>query len=273
MISVILPVYNRAKTIGAAIDSVLGQSFKDIELIVVDDCSTDDTSKIVKAYDDKRIKYVKLKKNSGACVARNEGVLNAKGEIVAFQDSDDQWEINKLEEQYKYLKMSGGDICFCKLKIYENGKFIKEAPRRLRDSCKVSHQNLLEGPAASTQAIIGKKECFLDIQFDPEMPRFQDWDLVLRLSNKYEVFYQNKALVRLNVQGDSISKNNSKGIAGLKKIYDKFEEEILSDNKAYANYLIMMGTLVNTKKGKYFAKAIRVCPSPYVIMRVLKNIL
>jgi len=97
MISVIMPTYNRARTLKRAIDSVLAQTYSDIELIVVDDCSTDNTKDIVDKYSDERLRYVRLKKNSGACVARNVGIEKAKGEYIAFQDSDDYWEKEKIE--------------------------------------------------------------------------------------------------------------------------------------------------------------------------------
>ena len=74
LVSVIIPTYNRGRLILDSINSVLNQTYKNIELIVVDDCSTDDTEKTVKSIDDSRIKYIKLEKNSGACVARNKGI-------------------------------------------------------------------------------------------------------------------------------------------------------------------------------------------------------
>ena len=89
MVSVIIPVYNREKTIKKAIESVLEQTYTDLEVIIVDDCSTDKTIEVVESIADKRIRLVKSPKNGGACKARNLGIDHANGELIAFQDSDD----------------------------------------------------------------------------------------------------------------------------------------------------------------------------------------
>jgi len=88
-VSVIIPTYNRAHTIGRAIKSVLNQTYQDFEIIVVDDGSTDNTEEVVKSFRDKRIRYIQHKKNKGAAAARNTGIKSAKGKYIAFQDSDD----------------------------------------------------------------------------------------------------------------------------------------------------------------------------------------
>ena len=103
MISVIIPTYNRASLLPRALDSVLRQTWEDLEVIVVDDASRDDTPQVMAACTDPRVRYIRLEKNSGACVARNTGVAQARGEWIAFQDSDDLWLPEKLEKQMAYL--------------------------------------------------------------------------------------------------------------------------------------------------------------------------
>ena len=115
MISVVIPSYNRENTISNSIESVLKQTYSDIEVIVVDDGSTDKTEDIVKGIGDNRIRYIKLEKNSGACVARNIGIMNANGSYIAFQDSDDIWHPDKLEKQYQAIKKYNADLVFCKM--------------------------------------------------------------------------------------------------------------------------------------------------------------
>lgn len=88
MISVVIPTYNRAQTIRMAVDSVLNQTYRDIELIIVDDASTDGTQDVVTQIADDRIRYLRLEQRSGACNARNIGALSARGEFISFQDSD-----------------------------------------------------------------------------------------------------------------------------------------------------------------------------------------
>ena len=96
MVSVIIPSYNREKTIKRAVESGLNQTYKDIEVIVVDDCSSDKTIEILTSIKDKRFSYYKLDKNSGACVARNLGIEKVKGDYIFLHDSDDEWLPDKL---------------------------------------------------------------------------------------------------------------------------------------------------------------------------------
>lgn len=106
LVSIIMPSYNTAKYISAAIESILNQTYENWELIIVDDCSTDNTDEILTEYakKDSRIRYYKNEKNSGAAVARNRALRQAKGKWVAFLDSDDLWEKDKLEKQICFMK-------------------------------------------------------------------------------------------------------------------------------------------------------------------------
>lgn len=103
-VSVIIPTYNRVDVLRRAIDSVLAQTYEDIELLVVDDGSTDGTKSLVTGYDDPRVVYVPHRTNRGASVARNTGIDRAKGEYMAFLDSDDEWRPEKLEKQVALLE-------------------------------------------------------------------------------------------------------------------------------------------------------------------------
>ena len=107
LVSIIMPSYNTAKYIKASIDSVLAQTYPYWELIIVDDCSTDETDEVVAAYTDERIRYIKNEKNSGAAVSRNRALREAKGRWIAFLDSDDVWLPEKLEKQISFMKNNG----------------------------------------------------------------------------------------------------------------------------------------------------------------------
>lgn len=108
LVSVIMPSYNTAKYISASIASVQEQTYTDWELIIVDDCSTDNTDEVVKPFlSDDRIKYIKNEKNSGAAISRNRALREAKGKWVAFLDSDDLWLPMKLERQISFMKNNG----------------------------------------------------------------------------------------------------------------------------------------------------------------------
>lgn len=111
-VSVIIPTYNRADCVTRSIDSALSQTYKDYEIIVVDDGSTDNTKQILQSYVDKGlIRYI-YQDNAGCAAARNAGISDAKGEWIAFLDSDDVWLPDKLAEQMQYLLETGLDICF-----------------------------------------------------------------------------------------------------------------------------------------------------------------
>lgn len=104
LVSVIMPSYNTAKYIAESIESVMGQTYPYWELIIVDDCSTDDTDSVVAKYlSDTRIRYLKNEKNSGAAISRNYALQEAKGKWIAFLDSDDVWLPEKLEKQIAFM--------------------------------------------------------------------------------------------------------------------------------------------------------------------------
>lgn len=222
MVSVIIPSYNREKTIKRAVESVLNQTYSDLEVIVVDDCSTDNTLEVLKSIDDSRLKTYKLDKNSGACVARNYGIEKAKGEYVAFHDSDDEWFADKLEKQLKAFADKSVDLVFCPFnKVGDNETKIHP----VLPEGKVSRSTLLGRSCVSTQTLIGKKVCFENIKFDPLMPRLQDYDIVIRLSEKYSIYFVNEPLVNMYVQGDSISKNKTKLLNAETRILSKYQKE------------------------------------------------
>jgi glycosyltransferase involved in cell wall biosynthesis len=104
LVSIIMPSYNTSKYISETIESVLAQSYANWELIIVDDCSADDTDKVISGVEDKRIKYYKNEKNSGAAVSRNKALREAKGKWIAFLDSDDLWSPEKLEKQIAFME-------------------------------------------------------------------------------------------------------------------------------------------------------------------------
>lgn len=113
LVSVIMPSWNTAKFIGESIQSVISQTYTNWELLIVDDCSTDDTDKVVEPFlSDIRIKYFKNEKNSGAALTRNHAITKALGEWIAFLDSDDLWMPEKLEKQIGFMKKHGYVLSF-----------------------------------------------------------------------------------------------------------------------------------------------------------------
>ena len=224
MVSVIIPTYNRSKTIERSIYSVLNQTYKDLELIVVDDCSNDNTKQVVDSITDERLRYIKLESNSGACVARNKGIEAAKGQFIAFQDSDDEWMPDKLEEQLKCFEL-GADFVFCGFIRFdeENNQF----PYKFRGESRFfSQKELVVESRVSTQTIIGKKQAVMSTLFDPSFPRMQDYDFIIRASENYKIYYLDKELVKMYTQKDSITASKKQYLKRLEicqKIYEKYD--------------------------------------------------
>lgn len=220
-ISVIIPTYNRAHLIKESLQSVLDQTLKPYEIIVVDDLSTDNTEEVIKSLNSPLIKYVKNQRKKGANGARNTGILMAQGEYIAFQDSDDIWLPQKLELQYKeLLKNKNIDLCFCLMsKLDKNFNIIDVVPRNIKNI----KESLQQNNFISTQMIFTKTEVLKRVLFDEDLKRLQDWDLVLRLAKIIDMTYVSEVLVMQNNSADSIT-GNEKIIDAYKTIFKKNPE-------------------------------------------------
>lgn len=137
LVSIVMPSYNTGAYISDSIKSVLSQTYLFWELIIVDDCSTDNTDEIVASFlNDNRIKYFKNEKNSGAAISRNRALQEAKGKWIAFLDSDDLWEPNKLERQIAFMETNGYKFTCTDYKIQLNGNwlpFIYTSPNKITE--------------------------------------------------------------------------------------------------------------------------------------------
>ena len=124
LVSIIMPSYNTASFIAESIQSVQAQTYKDWELLIVDDCSADNTDDVVKPYlADTRIRYFKNEKNSGAAISRNRALREAKGKWIAFLDSDDLWEPEKLKKQLDFMVANGYAFTYTDYRIQLNGQW------------------------------------------------------------------------------------------------------------------------------------------------------
>lgn len=123
LVSVIMPSWNTSNFIAESIQSVIDQTYENWELIIVDDCSTDNTDEVVAKFTDKRIRYFKNEKNSGAALSRNRALREARGEWIAFLDSDDLWNPDKLEHQINFMNEHGYTLSYTEYeKIDEESK-------------------------------------------------------------------------------------------------------------------------------------------------------
>lgn len=241
MISVIIPTYNRGKMVVRAIKSVLDQTYQDIECIVVDDASTDDTECQISEIRDSRLHYLKLPQNRGACFARNAGVEASKGEYIAFQDSDDIWLPCKLEKQLAFLDATQSDIVFCQMlssNLITGKKYY--FPNCFFSNKKVNGAQILSGNFASTQTLLGKRACFLQCPFDIHLHRMQDWDLMIALIQRYHVSYLREVLVHSFVGQDSITSNPEKGIVSCQYLLKKWKNYYTGHARALSSVYTLM---------------------------------
>ncbi|MBU1863052.1 MAG: glycosyltransferase, partial [Candidatus Omnitrophica bacterium] len=183
--------FNAEKYISETLDSVFSQTFKNFEVIVVDDGSTDNTGEVVKLYN-REVKYI-YKKNGGSATARNVGIKAARGEYVAFLDADDLWIENKLEEQLKVLE-NNTDLVWTYTNVVmfgEENKNILYRPRTARKFLNgdILQHLLLEDFIPSPTPIL-KRSVFDEIgYFDETLMRSEDWDLWIRIAEKHPVYY------------------------------------------------------------------------------------
>lgn len=213
LVSVIIPVYNREDTIERAIDSVLCQTYSNIELIIVDDGSTDKSIERVHSYHDARIRLICQNEHGGANRARNAGIKDARGEYIAFQDSDDEWLPDKLKIQIDYMRVHQAEACYCALYNY-TGKEAKTIPPDYENKEKYEtnlKEVLRERNCVGTPTLVLHKSVFEKMGkngFDETMPRYQDYDFIIRLVQCVDVAYVAQPLVHPYKSPNSISKNN-----------------------------------------------------------------
>lgn len=228
MISVVIPTYNRRELLGRAVQSVLCQTEKDLEVIIVDDGSDDGTEEAVRELTerDARVRYARQNRQ-GACAARNLGVRMARGEWVAFQDSDDTWREDKLACQLRQLRDTDADIVFCAFERHLLGREDRQVfPHAEIPAGRIRYEDLLFENLISTQTMMGRRTCFADTPFDPRFPRLQDWELVLRLAKKYDIRYFDEVLADVYEQSDSISRHPERAVAALRMLYGKHHAAI-----------------------------------------------
>jgi glycosyltransferase involved in cell wall biosynthesis len=181
-VSVVLPVFNGELSIGRAVQSVLRQTMSDLELVVIDDGSADRTSGVVSRYSERRLKFVKLANNSGTSAARNAGISLARGEYIAFLDSDDEWWPDKLEQQIETLRASSAitGISTTGFRIHRvvSGRYEDVIPDPHADWQRQQLTMCALGPGST---LMVKRDVFLQVgMFDVALRRFEDWDWMIR---------------------------------------------------------------------------------------------
>lgn len=206
-VSVIIPTFNRASVVLRAIDSVLKQTYKNFELIVVDDGSSDETEKILAPYvAEKRLQFFK-QENKGVSAARNFGVKQSKGEWLSFLDSDDEWLKNKLEKQIELLKQKPDLRLVHGEEIWiRNGKRVNQKKIHQKFGGYI-FEKCLPLCLISPSAVMIEKKLYQEMGgFDEEFIVCEDYDLWLKITSLYEVgFVEDPIIVKYGGHDDQLS--------------------------------------------------------------------
>lgn len=238
-VSIVIPTYNRAELILRSVKSIQAQSYKNWELIVVDDGSTDGTEHIIEGLKDSRIRYVRNEENVGAAASRNYGVLLAKYDYVAFQDSDDAWRDDKLEKQMSYLCHNKEyDMVYCSFLNHKtDGREVVVPNQQTGAREGAMYTTLLINNVIGTPTILIKKDIFLECGgFDTELRALEDWDFALRVSKKSRIGFVPEVLVDVYETQGSISYDG----AG----YYKARCKMLASNVEYLQEMGLFDALV-----------------------------
>ena len=238
-ISVVVPTFNRANLIGRAILSVTNQCYPAAEIIVVDDCSSDDTRAAIAAYSGAiPINYIRLERNSGGGVARNTGVLNAKGRYIAFLDSDDEWEIGHLSALMNVAAGQSGSFVVASSALRINKRPLvlpgKEYPEKASIGEKL-HFVLSCALAFQTSTLLMPKETAQTHMFDPLLRRHQDWDLIFTMiEQNVPLILLPKATVRYYApdQSDTTSVGISRSIRPSLRFFLKHKGNMSAKTQA-----------------------------------------
>ncbi len=264
LVSVIIPTYNRQQHIKNAVESVLGQTYKNVEVLVVDDGSTDSTPEIMNSIHDERLKYIRTK-NQGNYFARNAGLAQAKGDFIAFLDSDDRFLPTKLTVQIQRFE-ENPELGLCCSNVYVrhqdiDNQVFEDAAHSF--NCDIDTQNgfiqkAVENNFIVTSSVVIRKECVKNLgYFNTQFQNAMDYEFFLRIIFNYPALYlKEKLLVRLihprAVSSNTVVTNDalvyifSECVAKLEKgkMYSQIHRELLNDAKEKSLYMSGMEYLL-----------------------------
>jgi glycosyltransferase involved in cell wall biosynthesis len=268
LVTIIIPTFNRAYILPRAIESILNQTMKDWELLIIDDGSTDNTEKLIVTFQEKskNIIYIKQPFNKGVTAARNVALSRARGIYIAFLDSDDVWMPEKLQKQTAILD-SKPEVGL----VYTGAIFVNDrtGEKRIKHTTvegDIHAQEIIDNPIGSPSRVILRKEVFSTVGlFDEQFSNLEDWEMWIRITRKYSVAAINKPLINYTESDDSMSINPQKLIEGYKKLWDKYPVETSTPVVRSAHYLRLGHRLCyygSSKEGRfYIKKALQIKPS------------
>ncbi len=273
-VSVVIPTYNRAGILERSIRSVLGQTHHDLELIIVDDGSTDGTRDMVAQFHDMRVKYVQHETNHGCAAARNTGISTATGDYLAFNDSDDEWLPYKLERQMQILLAADARVGV----VYSDMWMVWTARKGHREYCHAQrfvpedgmiYDRTLVFPidlrriGLRFQTAVFRRECFEVVGLlDQELTALEDLEFFMRLSRHYQFSHVAEPLVTLFIAPGSLSGDAEKVARATEHIMSLYHQDIAKDEKLLVQYHVNVGLnllLASRRKiaGRHIMEAVR----------------
>lgn len=249
LVSIIMPSYNTADFIGMTIESVLNQTYENWELLIVDDCSKDNTDAVVKKYDDERIIYLKNKMNSGAAVSRNKALKSANGKWIAFLDSDDLWYPTKLEEQIKFMEKNNYLFSYTGYReVDESGR---ENGIEVTGPKKITKRGMYHYCWPGCLTVMYDAEKIGKIQI-ADIKKNNDYAMWLKVIRKADCYYYDKVLAQYRKRLGSISNH---GYLKLVKWHYKLFKETDNRNSIVALFLTFQNLVYGCwKKVRYVKK-------------------
>jgi len=233
LVSVVIPAFNRAEFLRKGVNSVLSQTYPDLEVILVDDGSTDDSFKVMKELQahDHRIACFRHGKNAGAQAARNTGIRNARGKWIAFQDSDDEWMPDKIERQVAALSTQKFDpwtVVHTNCLKYDGNTGMKELWNLPVVEGKHAYAAMLRNPGPTFSSLLTSKSALETIGFlDEKTPSYQEWDTSLALARYCRFIHIREPLFIYTLHNqDRISRDIRRDIVGYQFVLKKYEKDI-----------------------------------------------
>ena len=232
LISIVIPVFNRADVISRALESVWNQTFQEWECLVVDDFSTDNIKETVKTYctKDNRFHYLLNESKKGANGARNTGIVHAKGDYISFLDSDDEWHPEMLEKQIKqYYKSDSIGAVYSNLHYKTAAGNETEFGAPLGIHGNIYKETLAQGYLAPTTVISAKRVLLNEVNlFDLTLPASQDDDICFKLAKKTEIAYIPEVMAYMHINSNNRISDNSQNVAmGWWMLWNKYEHDVL----------------------------------------------
>lgn len=207
LVSVIIPTHNRCTYLMKAINSVINQTYKKIEIIVVDNDSTDNTKKAVSSLiKTRKIKYIYANTKHSPAYSRNIGIKNANGNLIAFLDDDDQWNKEKLDEQLPLFLDSNICLVFSNAKICGEKKKLHKPIAYGEHNCNNPYKQLINENFITTSSVVVRKNALVNEgYFDEKLFSLEDYDMWIRIAHSHKIDFVNKDLVRYYIHENSLS--------------------------------------------------------------------